>query len=147
MLPNSSKQSRALLLANASLRFGKEPARTPSATRVAATTTLPADSGVAVADALEDQGTLTAAVSTFAVTDAGAARLNELGVRTHSGEVARECLDWTEQRRHIAGPLGRALLTRLLELGWLARDPSTRALRVTDTGRTNLPQALGVRLP
>ncbi len=103
--------------------------------------------GVAVADALEDQGTLTAAVGTFAVTDAGAARLNELGVRTHSGEVARECLDWTEQRRHIAGPLGRALLTRLLELGWLARDPSTRALGVTDTGRTNLPRALGVRLP
>ena len=59
----------------------------------------------------------------------------------------RCCLDWTEQRNHIAGPLGRALLTRLLELGWLSCDANTRAVRVTDTGQRNLPAHLGVRLP
>ena len=38
-------------------------------------------------------------------------------------------------------------MTRLLELGWLARDSKTRALRLTDAGRTNLPIRVGVRLP
>jgi hypothetical protein len=39
------------------------------------------------------------------------------------------------------------VVTRLLELDWLARESRTRALRLTDTGQTNLPLRLGVRLP
>jgi hypothetical protein len=38
-------------------------------------------------------------------------------------------------------------MTRLLELGWLARESRTRALRLTDAGQTNFPLRLGVRLP
>jgi hypothetical protein len=59
----------------------------------------------------------------------------------------RSCLDWTEQRNHIAGELGGALMSRMLELGWLARHERTRALHLTDAGRTNLPVQLGVQLP
>jgi DNA-binding transcriptional ArsR family regulator len=105
--------------------------------------------GVAVADALQEQGMVVAGNGSagYIVTDDGTNTLAELGIKARSGEVARCCLDWTEQRNHIAGALGRALMTRLLELGWLAREPRTRALRLTDTGQTNLPVRLGVRLP
>jgi len=104
--------------------------------------------GVAVTDALQEHGTILASDGAgYTVTKRGAATLAELGIDTHPGDVVRGCLDWTEQRDHIAGGLGRALMSRLLELGWLARDERTRALRLTDAGRTNLPVQLGVHLP
>jgi DNA-binding transcriptional ArsR family regulator len=105
--------------------------------------------GVAVADALQEQGMVVAGTGCagYIVTDDGAETLTNLGIEASSGEGARCCLDWTEQRNHIAGALGQALMTRLLELGWLAREPTSRALRLTDRGRTNLPLQLGVRLP
>jgi len=85
--------------------------------------------GVAVADAL--------------ATD-GARKLETLGV---SPLAARPCRDWTEQRDHIAGPLGAALLARFFELAWLERDGRTRAVRLTAAGRAGFPDALGVELP
>ena len=105
--------------------------------------------GVAVADALQERGVLVAGNGSgdYSVTDDGASALAELGIEARSGDVARGCLDWTEQRHHVAGALGRAFMTRLLELGWLASDSRTRALRLTDAGRTNLPVRVGVRLP
>lgn len=104
--------------------------------------------GVAVADALQEQGVLVVRDgSGYTVTEHGADTFAELGIEARCGDVARRCLDWTEQRHHIAGTLGRALMTRLLDGGWLSRDSSTRAVRLTDAGRANLPQRLGVRLP
>jgi DNA-binding transcriptional ArsR family regulator len=105
--------------------------------------------GVAVTDALCGQGVLTAdeRPAGYTVTEQGASALAELGINARAGERARCCLDWTEQRNHIAGPLGRALLTRLLELGWVRRDANTRAVSLTDSGRSSLPVRLGVRLP
>lgn len=47
---------------------------------------------------------------------------------------ARQCLDWTERRPHIAGALGAALCSRLIALGWIARRRDTRAFRVTHNG-------------
>jgi hypothetical protein len=83
----------------------------------------------------------------FTVTKQGASTLSELGIDASAGDVVRGCLDWTEQRDHIAGAIGRALMSRLLELGWLARDEGTRALHLTDAGRTELPLRLGLQLP
>jgi len=95
--------------------------------------------GVAVADVLCD--------ASFAITPEGAVRLASIGIDTSPGDTARPCRDWTEQRDHIAGPLGQALLNRLLELGWLTRDSRTRAVRVTGTGAAAFPSDLGVELP
>jgi DNA-binding transcriptional ArsR family regulator len=108
--------------------------------------------GVAVTDALRARGVVAdhdgaADAAGYVVTQEGVATLARLGVHARPGEVARCCLDWTEQRDHIAGPLGRSLLTCLLDLGWLAGDQTSRALRLTDAGRTHLPGRLGVRLP
>jgi DNA-binding transcriptional ArsR family regulator len=104
--------------------------------------------GVAVADALQERGVVVVSDGAgFVVTDVGADALAELGIATHAGDVARCCLDWTEQRHHVAGNLGQSLLTRVLELDWVTSDARTRALRLTDAGRAGLPQRLGVRLP
>jgi DNA-binding transcriptional ArsR family regulator len=105
--------------------------------------------GVAVTDALQEQGmvVLKRGVEGYTVTEHGARTFAELGIEIASGDVARCCLDWTEQRNHVAGAPGRNLMRRLLDLGWLIRDSRTRAVRLTDTGAVSLSTRLGVRIP
>jgi DNA-binding transcriptional ArsR family regulator len=107
--------------------------------------------GVALADALQGDGTLERRDGAFTLTAEGEARLQGLGVdldavRGQRRAFARACLDWSERRDHVAGALGAALLRRLLELGWIERDDRSRAVRVTAAGRTALPERLGVAL-
>jgi DNA-binding transcriptional ArsR family regulator len=52
----------------------------------------------------------------------------------------RACLDWSHGSVHLAGALGMALLTGLLDAGWLRRRPTGRALRITPNGRDHLAQ-------
>jgi DNA-binding transcriptional ArsR family regulator len=66
------------------------------------------------------------------------------GPGTGRRPLLRFCLDWTEQRHHLAGALGAALLTAVEDAGWVARRPRDRALRVTPLGRDRLRGALGV---
>jgi DNA-binding transcriptional ArsR family regulator len=99
--------------------------------------------GVAVADACAAQGFVVA----DAVTEEGARRLAQFGIDLRPGDVARPCRDWTEQRSHLAGPAGRALLTGMLDRGWILRDARTRALRLTPGGQAALSGGLGVALP
>ena len=60
-------------------------------------------------------------------------------VRGAGRGVAYGCLDWSERRDHLAGPLAAALLTQCLAQGWLQRPAGDRALLLTPPGR----QALG----
>jgi DNA-binding transcriptional ArsR family regulator len=104
--------------------------------------------GVAAADALQERGVIVAnGCAGFTVTDEGVSLLGDLGIAARAGDVARCCLDWTEQRHHVAGALGRDLMSRVLELGWVSSDARTRALHLTDAGRVELPLRLGVRVP
>lgn len=81
------------------------------------------------------------------VTDAGARRFAELGFAAKAGDQSRSCRDWTEQRSHVAAPLGRELTNGFLERGWLEPHARTRALRLTAAGVAGLRSALGVSLP
>ena len=58
--------------------------------------------------------------------------------------AVRCCVDWTEQRHHLAGPLAEGLLARFDADGWLRSTPGHRALRVTDDGVAGLAASLGV---
>lgn len=57
--------------------------------------------------------------------------------------LTRYCLDWSEQRPHLGGRLGAALLDRLTALGWVSRG-DRRVVTVTEFGRTGLADQLGV---
>lgn len=49
---------------------------------------------------------------------------------------ARPCLDWTERRPHIAGPMGTAMLAHAEAGGWLVRHHrGDRGLCLSPTGR------------
>jgi DNA-binding transcriptional ArsR family regulator len=49
--------------------------------------------------------------------------------------LCRPCLDWSARQSHLAGKLGRAMLTRMEERGWLARVQDSRLIRFTQGGR------------
>jgi len=82
----------------------------------------------------------------YHLTESGRAFMTGLGVVTTRGRrpMIRYCVDWTEQRHHLAGALGRGLRDRLAELGWIERSPVDRAVRVTDAGRDGLADTFGV---
>ena len=107
--------------------------------------------GVAIADALvtrryavlsEEGGALTARGRTF-LGAFGADLTAKPGGRRI---FCRACLDWSERRYHVAGLVGAELFRRMVELGWLARQRESRALRVTPAGRRGLRDLLGVTL-
>jgi hypothetical protein len=80
----------------------------------------------------------------YRLTPAGRETLTALGVELPRGDALRYCVDWSEQRHHLSGAAGRALARRLLELRWIRRADTGRAVFVTDAGRRELPSALGV---
>ena len=61
--------------------------------------------------------------------------------------LLRCCLDWSEQRHHLAGRLGADLLSAFVDAGWITRTPGQRAVRVTGAGRHELHGLLGLDLP
>lgn len=87
----------------------------------------------------------------YRITEDGWRRLGELGVvieRTPR-RLVRYCVDWTEQRHHLAGALGAALLTRFVELGWVrqGRGRNRRVVTVTELGSREFRRRLAVELP
>jgi hypothetical protein len=60
--------------------------------------------------------------------------------------LVRYCIDWSEQRHHLAGLLGRSILDRFLSAGWVRRRDRGRSLRVTPAGEEVLAERLGIRL-
>jgi DNA-binding transcriptional ArsR family regulator len=79
--------------------------------------------------------------------------LEELGVdleavRRAGGQrpLMRFCLDWSEQRHHLAGGLGSAVLDAFLDQEWVLRRSGHRAVTVTDAGEAALVSLSGIRL-
>ncbi|HET6504239.1 MAG TPA: metalloregulator ArsR/SmtB family transcription factor [Amycolatopsis sp.] len=68
-------------------------------------------------------------------------------VRRQRRPLLKFCLDWSEQRHHLAGALGAELARALLGFGRLEhRKPGHRALRITDRGTVGLRTRLDVDL-
>ena len=99
--------------------------------------------GVALTDALIQQGLLEAAGKDFILTSHSHAMLKDLGVDVgvaakQRRAFARRCLDWTERRDHLGGALGAAISATWLEQGWVQRQEQSRALCVTPIGEAQL---------
>ncbi|MGH8962217.1 MAG: ArsR/SmtB family transcription factor [Jatrophihabitantaceae bacterium] len=58
--------------------------------------------------------------------------------------LLRFCVDWSEQRHHLAGALGAAVLASMDSAGWVRRTPSRRAVELTAIGASQLRTRLGV---
>jgi DNA-binding transcriptional ArsR family regulator len=83
----------------------------------------------------------------YTITDRGAAQLAALGVDCSDAgrrPLVRYCVDWSEQRHHLAGALGARLAVRLQDMGWTERSPNNRAVRITEAGGRGLGDDLGV---
>ncbi|MBN7819937.1 ArsR/SmtB family transcription factor [Bowmanella yangjiangensis] len=79
------------------------------------------------------------------------ASLTEKGVRFFEGKgcdverlrrskrpLCRACLDWSERRHHLAGSLGYWLLQDVMSKGWVTRQPDSRALLFSPSGKRAL---------
>jgi DNA-binding transcriptional ArsR family regulator len=85
------------------------------------------------------------------LTPAGSRFLAGLGVALPKEAAARRafcrpCLDWSERRFHLAGYVGAALARHCLDQSWVARVRDSRAVLVTETGRSAFSEAFGVEI-
>ncbi len=109
--------------------------------------------GVAVHDGLFRRSILAGVPGGYEVTAPGAPWFAELGVdvaevRASRRSFAIPCLDRTERRPHLAGALGAALTTALLNEGWLVRRTSgSRSLRLVGGGGERLRTLFGWTAP
>jgi DNA-binding transcriptional ArsR family regulator len=99
--------------------------------------------GVLIYDGLERRGCFVHANDGLAVNDSGWSLLSKLGMSAECipqtrRPLCRACVDWSERRHHLAGALGAALATRLMELRWAKRVPHSRALHVTTHGEHSI---------
>lgn len=106
--------------------------------------------GVALCDAWLTCGWLRSDGRGFHLEAPGARALVSGGLAALSpGDIqrllGRGCLDWTERRLHLGGPLGVAITDAMLDAGWLRRSRHSRALLPSEDGLRRLAR-LGVRL-
>ncbi|MEU9606027.1 helix-turn-helix domain-containing protein [Streptomyces sp. NPDC048057] len=105
--------------------------------------------GVAITDAMTEHGLLDWTHG-LTLTPAGAAWLGELGIPNPAltpgarRPAVRACQDWTERRPHLAGAVGAAICHHAFAAHWVTRVGTTRAVQLTDTGRSTLARHLGL---
>lgn len=107
--------------------------------------------GVSLTDALIAKGFLCEVEQNYELTSKGVELADRWGiqvelVKKQRRKFAYACLDWSEQRFHIAGALGAAIATTFLDKGWVKRMPDSRALAITFSGADMLQQQFDVRL-
>jgi DNA-binding transcriptional ArsR family regulator len=102
------------------------------------------------ARALEDRLSAPGWDVDYRLTERGAEELAAFGIDVNElparRKLVRYCIDWSEQRHHLAGALGAAIAARTFELGWVKRADATRAVHVTEDGHEGLRETFGVEL-
>jgi DNA-binding transcriptional ArsR family regulator len=86
----------------------------------------------------------------YRLTPSGVRELKAFGIDFDSlptrRPLIRYCVDWSEQRHHLAGSLGAALAARMTDLGWVHKANSSRAVHVSDDGFDGLREHFGLEL-
>jgi len=105
--------------------------------------------GVALFERLRAEGGLELATDSIRLNANGAHLLCGAGLVDDDAQLlrlhGRTCVDWTERRLHLSGPLGTHLAARSIACGWLRPQRGNRALRVSPRGHAGL-HALGIEL-
>jgi DNA-binding transcriptional ArsR family regulator len=100
---------------------------------------LAGDYGVRMLDSLIARGSLQTLGEGLSLTEAGEGELRCIGIdigtlKASRRQMCRSCLDWSERRAHLAGSLGKALLTSFLDRGWARRARESRSVIFTPDG-------------
>jgi DNA-binding transcriptional ArsR family regulator len=86
----------------------------------------------------------------YRLTGRGVEKLREFGIDFETlprrRPLIRYCVDWSEQRHHLAGSLGAALTQEMFERSWVQRAARTRAVHITEDGYAGLRDCFGVEL-
>ncbi|WP_328988825.1 winged helix-turn-helix domain-containing protein [Kribbella sp. NBC_01245] len=104
--------------------------------------------GVALADAMTSAELIDWSDG-VTLTPAGARRVADLGIDVPARRgrpPLRSCLDVTERRPHLAGPIAAALCGHALSEAWITPIPGGRALRLTDKGIRGFAEHWNVEL-
>lgn len=91
--------------------------------------------GVDLAEGLRSRGMID---RTWRATTTGARILQQWGIPEPGRLPATSCLDSTERRFHLGGPLGTAVCHSLMDLGWVETRSGSRAVRLTERGVAGL---------
>lgn len=105
--------------------------------------------GVKVTDALVNKGILERGEKEFSVTAKGEKWFDKIGIdvdtqRKKKRQFAKQCVDWTVRRHHLAGAMGASLFEYFQHAGWLESKPNSRAMLITDLGKEKFKSELGV---
>jgi DNA-binding transcriptional ArsR family regulator len=100
---------------------------------------LAGDYGVRMLDSLVAKGAIAAIGEGLALTDKGESELKCIGIdvgnlKSSRRPLCRSCLDWSERRAHLAGSLGKALLSNFFDKGWARRTAGSRSVIFTPEG-------------
>jgi len=105
--------------------------------------------GVQLTESLLNKDYLELDQKQFVITAEGAQFFTDFGLDLD--ELTRKrrsfshaCLDWSERRYHLGGALGHGLLTQLLNLEWIMRVPSIRAIKITEKGRAGFKEVFNL---
>jgi DNA-binding transcriptional ArsR family regulator len=103
-----------------------------------------------ITHSLIEHGCLSEDGCDFLITASGCELFANFGIdvarfRALRRNLARRCLDWTERRPHVSGALGAAILTRLIDLKWVAPIRHSRAMRITAAGRDGLERVFRLK--
>jgi DNA-binding transcriptional ArsR family regulator len=107
--------------------------------------------GVMVTQALIEKKILIPAGKGYRVSRDGERWFAKLGIDVEDltgskRSFARQCLDWSERKHHVAGALGAALLQRMIELDWIRKKQFSREVFFSYKGRGKLYSLLGLSL-
>jgi DNA-binding transcriptional ArsR family regulator len=91
----------------------------------------------------------TADVASYAITPVGVTAFAAVGIDVEAVRAVRRrfayaCLDWSERRAHLGGALAAALLDAALRRRWVSREPGSRALAITPSGRREMARRFGL---
>lgn len=64
----------------------------------------------------------------ISLTDAGRVFFEEIGVSSPEALNLKLCMDWSERRFHLAGPLGSEICAAFLRQGWIIKSDKNRSV-------------------
>ena len=109
---------------------------------------LAGEMGVHMFQHMQSKGCFAMGTGGLELTAGGTAFVASLGVDAtqlprSTAPMCRECLDWSARQSHLAGRLGRALLSHFIDQNWARRLQNSRVIDFTPEGERRFAKHFG----